>query len=164
MIRQAYFSQDKSHRYSLFRRWADDETAPLLWILLNPSTADEKIDDPTIRRCIRFSVGFGFSAMRLLNIFAWRSTDPAGLFATDDPVGPLNDATILDCATSAPLIVCAWGVHGDNWGRANAVLELLRPHAAKLRCLGTTKSGAPKHPLYLAADTPLEDFPAKMRS
>ena len=164
MIRQASFSQDRRHRYTLFRRWADDETAPLLWILLNPSIADERIDDPTIRRCIRFSAGFGFSAMRLLNIFAWRSTDPAGLAQTDDPVGPLNDAVILDGATTSPLIVCAWGVHGDNWGRAARVLELLRPYDRKLRCLGRTKSGAPRHPLYLASDTPLEDFDSCARS
>lgn len=150
--RGALFDRSEAYRYLLWRRWS--EGPRILWVLLNPSTADETEGglDPTLRRCVGFSRGWGFGQMRVCNAFALRSTDPKGLYRTADPVGPLNDQTIAEEAAAADEIIVGWGGHGDLQGRANQVFNLVQPYG--VHCLAVTKGGEPGHPLYLAASSP----------
>jgi len=144
----ATFSPCRVYRYTLTRVW--DEDAPALaFVCLNPSTADETRDDPTMRRCIGFARRWGFGSMVATNIFALRSTDPGGLRRVDDPVGPGNDRAIRRVVRSADTVIAAWGAHGAYLDRQTRVMKLL-PETAL--CLGVTKAGAPKHPLYLPGD------------
>lgn len=119
----------------------------VLFVGLNPSTADATHDDPTLRRCVRFARDWGFGGLVLANLFALRSTDPAALRHAADPVGPDNDRHLRRLSRSADLTVAAWGTHGALFDRDLAVLPLLHnPH-----CLALTRCGRPKHPLYLPA-------------
>lgn len=145
----AEFSECGIYRYRLWRRWA--EGAPCVFIMLNPSTADAERNDPTVERCQRRAVRMGFPAVEVVNLFALRSTDPAALSVADDPIGPGNDAAILAAARGAGMIVAAWGAtrvkHFER--RGEMVAEALRFRGFPLYALGITKSGAPRHPLYL---------------
>jgi len=154
--RNAHFSPCKTWRYTLSRRW--NLNLPMVtFVLLNPSTADALHDDPTNRRGMGFARSWGFGACVFVNLFAFRSPYPKVMKASDDPVGPDNDEWILRCAVGSDLVVCAWGVNGVYRGRDLEVLEIL--NGFKLRCLGLTKAGYPRHPLYLKKDTELERFP-----
>jgi len=144
----ATFSEDGRYRYRLFRRWAPGPA--LLWVMLNPSTADADTNDPTVERCERRAREWGYPAVEVVNLFAWRATDPRDLRLQDDPVGPTNDAAILAAADSAGLILCAWGTHGGLRGRSAQVRQLLS--AEPLYVLSLTRSGEPGHPLYLPYD------------
>jgi hypothetical protein len=147
----AIISEDGIYRYELTREW--DEGRHALWIMLNPSTADASQDDPTIRRCISFSQRWGFGGLRVCNLFALRATDPKELLGCPDPVGPENDDYILKNAELASCVHLAWGTKGALKGRAEAVVQLLRATGRQyLLCLGTTKDGHPKHPLYIRSD------------
>ena len=155
----AVFSPDRVYRYSLDRHWGslwgDSCATPVVaFIGLNPSTADETRDDPTIRRCVAFAMQWGYHGLIMLNLFAFRATDPAVLKRTADPVGPDNDRTIRDVASRADLVVAAWGAHGAFRERDRDVRRL----APRLLCFGTTKGGHPRHPLYLRKDTALEIY------
>lgn len=142
---------DGPYRYLLWRRWADADS--VLFVMLNPSTADATRDDPTIRRCHRLARAWGFGAVEIANLFAFRATDPRDLARAEAPVGPDNDAILVDAAGRAAAVVVAWGVHGALGGRDVAVHRLLRRALRRpLLCLGTTRSGAPRHPLYLRRD------------
>jgi hypothetical protein len=146
----ATFSPCGRYRYTLDRRWGD---GPLMtWVMLNPSTADAEKDDPTIRRCIAFAKAWGYGGLTVTNLFAFRATDPADMRAAADPVGPYNDRAILD-ACRGRVAVAAWGVHGEYKGRALAVCRMIDQESNGLRCLGVTKDGHPKHPLYVAGTT-----------
>lgn len=152
----ATFSPCRTYRYALTRRWEEDDSDGVAFLMLNPSTADAMADDPTIRRCVGFAKTWGFGGLLVLNLFALRATDPKQLYGHDDPVGPDNDAVIggwLD-RLSGP-VVAAWGVHGAYRQRHAEVTDLVRAHGKQLMCLGATKDGHPKHPLYVAASTPL---------
>lgn len=154
----AKFSPDRCYRYELGRLW--DDTLPSLVVIgLNPSTADEAEDDPTIRRCMGFARGFGCGSLIMLNLFAWRATDPRELRRVPHPIGIDNDSHILRAGVFWPpaIIVAAWGVHGALYGRAREVRRLLRTE--DVHHLGLTKDGHPRHPLYLRADTPLTPWP-----
>ena len=118
-----------------------------MFIGLNPSTANETADDPTIRRCIAFARSWGHGALCMANLFAYRATQPADLRAQDDPVGPENDAYLQKLAAEAGVVVAAWGVHGTHRGRHNVVRTML----PTLHYLRLTKDGHPGHPLYLPA-------------
>ena len=147
--RGALFSNNRRHRYSLWRIW--NPSLPRLAVIgLNPSTADESIDDPTIRRCMGFSMLWGYGGLWMLNLFAYRSTDPSRLKIVDDPVGPENDDVILDVSTSSDLVIAAWGNHGDLNDRQNQVQNLLS--GIDVHCLRRNKNGSPEHPLYLPRD------------
>lgn len=134
--------------YALWRTWSEDD-GHVMFIGLNPSTADETEDDPTIRRCIGFAKSWGYGGIYMLNLFAFRATDPQVMKAAADPVGPSNDEFLCMYAESAGLVVVAWGAHGVHHRRDEAVRRLISP----LHHLGLTKSGQPKHPLYLRGDT-----------
>jgi hypothetical protein len=153
----AYFSPCRTWRYSLTRALAPHTgEGTVAFIGLNPSTADEKRDDPTIRRCIGFALrDWGFARLEVLNLFAFRATKPTALLAADDPVGPENDSTIAEVLDAADLVVCVWGAF-PNGGRSAGVLELVdAPH-----CLGVTKNGSPRHPLYVRASADPQPWPA----
>lgn len=145
----ATYSDCERYRFKLWREWSDEPMVNFL--MLNPSTATERDNDPTVERCQRRAERWGYGGLIVTNIFAFRSTDPRGL-KIDDPIGSGNDAAILEAATESRLIVCAWGTHGVLHDRGNAVLELLRKQKRikdKLRALKVGKSGYPMHPLYL---------------
>ena len=145
----AVYSDCEKYRYSLTRSW--DETGPrVLFIMLNPSTATEMQNDPTIERCERRARALGFGAFRATNIFAWRETDPGKMRATGDPVGDANDAVIREGAAWADRIVAGWGTHGAHLERGRTVEALLRASGRPVHHLGLTKDGHPRHPLYIA--------------
>jgi hypothetical protein len=121
--------------------------------MLNPSTADAFQLDPTNRRCVGFAQAWGYGSMVTTNIFAFRSTNPAGLRTTKDPVGPENDEAILNAAKNADLVIAAWGTHGELQDRGNAVRGLLTEAGIELHVLRLTKAGHPGHPLYVSGDT-----------
>ena len=139
----AFFSEDRKYRYLLTREWGKEPKLGL--IALNPSTADETKDDPTIRRCIGFAKSWGYGGLLMGNIFAYRSTDPKGLLTIGDPIGPENDGWLDYIKRKSGLTVAAWGVHGHLMGRG----EVVRRNLRRLYVLGLTKEGFPKHPLYL---------------
>jgi hypothetical protein len=148
----AEFSRCRRYRYRLTRQW----DAGLPWcafILLNPSTATATADDPTIRRAIGFARSFGCGGIEVLNLFALRATRPETLWHARDPIGPENDAFLEDLATRpVSPIVAAWGVHGTLRGRDKAVRSLFEARTVRLTCLALTRSGQPRHVLYLKAD------------
>ena len=148
----AVFSEDRRYRY-LLRRQTGPGDAVCAFIMLNPSTADEKTDDRTIRRCVGFARLWGYGSLLVANLFALRSTDPSALHTAANPVGPENDAYIGQVATQASLIVAAWGTHGSLYGRGQVVLERLRDYP--VHHFGLTAGGQPRHPLYLPSSTTL---------
>ena len=121
--------------------------------MLNPSTADERRDDPTIRRCVGFARRWGFGGVEIVNLFALRASDPRVLRRAGDPVGAANDRHIARAAARATLVVLAWGACGRLRGRSAEIRARLSRPAP--RCLGLTRSGEPRHPLYLRADARL---------
>jgi len=148
------FSPDRRHRYSLVHRWNPlfgDRL--IMWIGLNPSTADEQQLDPTLTRIRSFSQREGFDGFWMANLFGLRTPHPKVMMADPDPVGTGNDDALLAAATRCDKIVAAWGAGGDFQERAAAVAQLLSGH--KLWCLGTTQDGQPRHPLYVAGKTRL---------
>ena len=144
----ALFSPCRTWRYRLWRVW-DRDKPRCLFIMLNPSTADESVNDPTITRCIKYADSWGLGSLEVCNVFALRSRDPKELRHCDDPVGPWNDGVIIEAATKAAFIACAWGVHGLYMDRGRKVAGLLS--GFRLHCLGLTQDGAPRHPLYMAS-------------
>ncbi|MDW4498380.1 DUF1643 domain-containing protein [Sulfitobacter sp. D35] len=147
----ATYSDCGSYRYDLTRVWADGGTR-VGFVMLNPSTATEAQNDPTIERCQRRAVRMGFGAFRACNLFAWRATDPADLRRAQAPVGPGNDAAILACADWADLLIVAWGVHGAHRARGAEVAARLGAAGYAMHHLGLTRKGHPRHPLYLRYD------------
>lgn len=147
----AVYSDCEGYRYELTRIW-DASGQKALFVMLNPSTATEFQNDPTVERCERRARALGYGAFRVTNIFAYRATDPKVMRAVADPVGPENDAAIANGATWADRIICAWGSHGAHMGRGLAVEQLLRVTAKPLWHLGLTLAGLPKHPLYIGYD------------
>lgn len=145
----AVYSDCEKYRYSLTRIW--DETGKrALFVMLNPSTATEVQNDPTVERCERRARALGFGGFQVTNIFAWRDTDPRKMRAASDPVGPENDVAILNGAEWANQIVVAWGTHGAHMQRGPAVELLLRTAGHTLFHLGLSQAGHPKHPLYIS--------------
>lgn len=152
----ATFSDDREYRYKLWREW-EANTRSILWLMLNPSTADEETLDPTLRRCRNYSRTWGYGRMWIGNLFALRSTDPENLYDHDDPVGPRNNHHLRDMAEKSDTIIVAWGAHGDLNDRHRDVLDLLEDQDT-LYCLGWTKEGHPVHPLYQPKDVELKQF------
>mgnify|MGYP003924723373 FL=1 len=145
----ALYSDCERYRYALTRIW-EPKGQRALFIMLNPSTATEVQNDPTVERCERRARALGFGAFRVCNIFAWRDTDPRAMRAAAEPVGPENDAAIVTACDWADRIICAWGTHGAHLERGAAVTRLLRSAGLPLWHLGLSKAGHPKHPLYIS--------------
>ena len=169
----ACFSPCRTWRYTLWRRWSDkgsterfdhdvlfDETQQMpeenlrrmvAFIGLNPSTADEHRNDPTITRCINFAKAWGYDGMAMLNLFAFRATDPRDMKKMATPVGPLNDAAIEYSLKTFGKVVACWGNHGKFKDRSDFIRRRASDHC--IEKFGLTKLGEPQHPLYLSADT-----------
>lgn len=150
----ADLSDDREYRYRLWRTW-DAEMPTVAFVMLNPSTADESEDDPTIRRCIGFAKEWGYGTLVVGNLFAYRATDPSELRDHPDPVGPENDERLSRIVDEADKVVVAWGNHGEFQGRGDEVTALLD---ADLYALDITKRSQPVHPLYQPADAELVPF------
>jgi hypothetical protein len=142
----ATFSPCRRWRYLLWRRW-DDAKPVANFLMLNPSTADEVKLDPTCSRARDYAERWGYGALIVTNVFAWRATDPARMKAVEDPVGPGNDAAIVRAARKSGIVVCAWGNHGAFLERSTRVRELLKK--TRLHALRLNANGEPAHPLYL---------------
>lgn len=157
MEKGAHISDCGSYRYNLYRCW--DRSKPFMtFVMLNPSTADANEDDPTIRRCMGFAEREDCGGIEVVNLFAYRATDPKQMKSVIDPIGPMNNDYLSAAALDDnKYIVCAWGAHGSHRGRDKEVLKLL-DIGNMIRHLGLTKAGQPKHPLYLKSDTPLQEF------
>lgn len=135
------------YRYWLSRVW--DESRPCgAWIMLNPSTADATVDDPTIRRIVGFSQSWGWGGAKVFNLFALRSPKPSALTEHSDPIGPENDRHLAGIACDLP-VIAAWGQWGDHLDRARRVCAMFDETGVKLQCLAVNNGGSPKHPLYV---------------
>lgn len=153
-----------TYRYRLWREW--DRTRPtLVFLMLNPSTADHLADDQTIARCTTRAVGGKFGRLDVVNLFPLRATDPDELLTHPDPVGPMRgsitaNGVILDAIDQAHTVICAWGAHAAAGPRAAEVMRLLGMAGMRNRLyhLGLNKDGSPKHPLYIAASTRPKPF------
>lgn len=145
----AVYSDCETYRYSLTRVW-DPHGKKVMFVMLNPSTATEVQNDPTIERCERRARALGFGGFRATNIFAIRATDPRVMRAAKDPEGPENEAAILSGAEWADQIICAWGTHGTHREQGPRIEAALRATGRPLFHLGLSKHGHPKHPLYIS--------------
>lgn len=140
-----------TYRYSLWREW--DANAPrVCFVMLNPSTADATTDDPTIRRCIRFAQFWGYGSLEVVNLFAYRTTTPIDLRHAPNPIGKENDRYCYQASLNATKVIVAWGNWGGLLNRNQTVLNLLF-HQQEIDCLGITKPGHPRHPLYIRSNT-----------
>lgn len=151
MKKSADISECQNYRYSLKRVW--DETKPLIgFIGLNPSTADEIKDDPTILKCIEFAKSWGAGGIYMTNVFAYRATHPTTMMEQEDPIGPENDFYLTQLPSLTSKIVACWGNDGAYNNRSNQVKELLK---GELFCLVMNKTGEPRHPLFVKGSTEL---------
>lgn len=148
MTSEALFSDCGAYRFRLTRQWG--EGRPVLFVMLNPSTADERRNDPTVARCEARARAAGFPGFAVVNLFAFRAARPADLWRAAEPRGEGNDEVIRHAAGEAAQIVCAWGNHGLRGGRGHAIAAMLRARGHALSHLGLTGRGAPRHPLYVA--------------
>ena len=153
--RSAVLSEDGRYRYRLDRWWREGLRLPLM--MLNPSTADAEVDDPTIRRCMAFARRNGFAGITVVNIGAYRATNPKAWAAADDPFGPDNAHYVRE-ATAAGAVVVAWGAHPMALAAAPRWLSEFARWGVATWCLGTTKTGAPRHPLYVAGAAPFQRY------
>ena len=144
MDKSALFSDNRKYRYILWRTW-DSKVGYAMFIGLNPSTADENIDDPTVLRCMGFAKAWGYGSLCMTNLFAYRATNPKDMRKTDYPIGSENDHFLKSMATSASIVIAAWGINGSFLQRDKEVANLI-PH---LHILRLTKDKSPAHPLYL---------------
>ena len=154
----ATLSHDRIYRYSLYREWSNSKPM-IMFIGLNPSTADENEDDPTIRRCVNFAKDWGYGGIYMMNLFALRTKDPKILLKHPLPIGfnsrhCYNNSMLEKIASRCMTIVAAWGTKGNYLDRDKEVIRLI----PSLQCLGITKNGYPKHPLFLSKDTKLISF------
>lgn len=144
----ASYSDCETYRYALCRVW--DATAQrVTFVMLNPSKATEQANDPTIARCEARARALGFGALQVTNLFALRETDPHTMRKHPAPIGPDNDAVLIASADWANVTIAAWGVHGEHQARHTSVRRIFQDNGVDLHCLGLTKDGHPRHPLYL---------------
>lgn len=147
MRTDANFSECRKYRFALWRKW--DESKPYaMFIGLNPSTADEIENDPTITRCINYAKSWGYGGLCMANLFAFRATEPTNMMAAIDPIGIGNDEWLIKLSENAGVVVAAWGNNGNYLNRSKQVVELLQ----NLHCLKMNQSGEPAHPLYQKSD------------
>ena len=153
IYKNATFSSCRTYRYSLSRVW-DKKKKYVLFIGLNPSTANEEAEDPTIRRCVNYAKDWGYGGFMMVNLFAYRTTLPSNLKKVKYPVGSENDKYIVTLSKKADITVAAWGNNGNLYSRDKQVLSLV----PNLKCLKVNKSGQPAHPLYLKKGLKLTKF------
>ncbi len=150
----AVFSSDRVYRYKLWRIWNETPKPRLChFCMLNPSTADEDVNDPTVTRCEERARRGSYDGLLVTNLFAFRATDPADMMAAADPIGPDNNLAIMASRVKAAITICAWGNDGAFRGRAADVLAQLDSElfdGQRLYCLGVNSTGHPKHPLYVS--------------
>jgi hypothetical protein len=156
LVRRAVFSAEVGpgyfYRYRLEREW-DAALGKILWIMMNPSIASHLIDDATIRRCIGFARDHGKGGIVVVNMFAWISKNPKDLSTVSDPVGPDNLEQVLEAIRSTKTAVAAWGVLKHPLPKQVAtMIGIIQEECPNIKCLGTTKDGHPKHPLYLSGE------------
>lgn len=146
----AAWSPCKRYRWTLWRTWTENSKPSYAqFICLNPSTATETEDDPTVRRCVQFAKDWGHEAFVMTNLFGFRSTDPEAMKADPDPVGEDCDSWLAKIATEAAIVVAAWGCHGSHLNRAEAVRVLFNSIGKPLHYLKLNADGSAQHPLYL---------------
>ncbi len=153
----AIISECKRYRYALYR---DVGNKPLVFCMLNPSTADAETDDRTIAKCRKYAKGFGYDGIIVVNLYAYRSTDPKIMLAASDPVGPDNDKHIFELCRGRD-VICAWGANALH-ERINQVITILNQAAANTFCLSLTNKGQPGHPLYLKNDAPMLHYASRL--
>lgn len=156
MERTAILSKCGKFRYRLGRRWAGGPT--VVYVMLNPSTADHQQDDATIRRCISFAQAEGFGALEVVNLFAYRTPHPAALKYAGFPVGADNDRHIVEACQAAERVCLAWGAHEDAQPRVQVVMPLIRLTNLEPYCLAITRSGFPAHPVRLPKTSRMQPF------
>jgi hypothetical protein len=146
----ASFDDLKLYRYELWRRW-DFSLNMVKWIMLNPSTADHHIDDPTIKKCMKFARAWGYGGIWVVNLFSYRATDPKKLkpLGYGQAVGPCNNGAIIQALSRPGPNIAAWGQGGKLWNRAEIVMKEVVPPGIQLQALKLSKDGTPWHPLYL---------------
>ncbi len=149
--RGAVISDDCLYRYKLWRIW-DSQKPSVMFLMLNPSTADSNEDDPTIRRCINFAKSWGYGGLYVGNLYAFRSTDPKALKTVSDPIGPENLKHVSEMVDMVDAVVYAWGAN------ARIYKELLRITGSKSYYIALTKDQLPRHPLYLRGDLRMKPF------
>lgn len=153
----ARFDPARRYRYRLWRRWAKGPA--LLWIMLNPSTADERVLDPTLRRCIDYTRRWGFPAMEIGNLYAFRATKPKDLWTVDDPVGPENFEVLEALVCSAAKVIVGWGGNAKP-DVLEQISTLFEEHRVRPFCVGKSEdTGQPYHPLYQPKDAELIPWP-----
>ena len=159
-MKRATFSKCEKYRYDLYRDdlRSEKHEGLCLFIMLNPSTADETNDDPTIRRCISYAKKWGYEELIVVNLFSYRATDPKDLIKSESPVGEHNLKHILNAANKSNMIICAWGTKGNHLGQDKKVIKALKEKGNKLYCLRKTKDGHPSHPLYLPQNLKPTEF------
>jgi len=149
MDNECVFSDDRKYRYTLHHEWCPNKPTAA-FIGLNPSTADEQELDPTLRRIRGFCESWGFGSFTMLNLFAFRATDPRDMKSAVDPIGPMNDDMIVKTCMSCNMIIACWGNHGSFMGRSKRTKSMLTNHRFNVSYLKMTKAGEPSHPLYLS--------------
>ena len=159
-MNSAVISDCGNYRYLLKRQIDDRNSCACTFIMLNPSTADAELDDPTIRRCIGYAKRENCSELRVVNLFGYRATKPTDLFQSHDPVGPRNDCYVWLAMSGHPLVIAAWGAQAENYSnRVNEVLRIVSVSGIQqIMALGLTKGGQPVHPLYQRKDAQLVQF------
>lgn len=175
-VRRTILSACRQYRYTLWRewktqtdllnpptsrsgRWPDHSYA--MFIGLNPSTADETKDDPTIRKCVGFAKRWGFAGLCMTNLFAWRATKPEDMKRAENPSGEDNQHHILQCASTARIIIAAWGKNGSYRNQDLTVMQWLGSIGTKLHCLRTNGDGSPEHPLYVPYEVTPKPYGAR---
>lgn len=154
----AVISDDLRYRYLLRRVWNDNHPR-VLYVMLNPSTADATLDDPTIRSCVRLAHAQGYGSLEVVNLFALRSTNPDQLNHQPDPIGnPMNTDVVCAALGRCDLAICAWGAHPKADDRASLMVSTIRYYKPAAYCFGKTKAGSPRHPLYIKTGTLLEVY------
>lgn len=160
----AAFSPDRKYRYLLTREWEPliPGKKSVLFVMLNPSTADSVEDDPTIRRCIGFAKRLECRELVVVNLYAYRATDWKELLKVEDPIGEKNDEQIRMSAQDASVVVAAWGAHVAHIPggpkRVDAVIDIISASHVMVKCLGFCKNKEPRHPLMIRANAPFENL------
>lgn len=155
MYRGAEFSPCGKYRYNLRRVW-EPALPCVAFVMLNPSTANAENDDPTIRKCIGFAERWGYGGFDVVNLFAWRSTQPDVLLDVPDPVGPDNPRYLAEAMKCSAKLICGWGKHGTLKNIDRVVVDWMRrTFPEKAHALAVNKDGTPQHPLYVSYDVPV---------